>query len=84
MLAAMEKWPEIQKMRAVEQAKELIGADISNKEGRVRLQNAILLNCKSGRRYPFRFLDVSGISERDFYRRKDTFLCTIAKKLHMI
>lgn len=77
-LAAIEDWPETQRMRAVEVAKVHIGQDIENAELRQRLAEGILLNCCSRNEYPFRVLNLPDVSERDFYRRKDRFLLEVA------
>lgn len=83
-LAAVEDWPETQRMRAVEQAKLHIGLDLENEELRQRLPEGILLNCMSHRKYPYTILDSPGISERTFRRRKDKFLADIAEYLGML
>lgn len=83
-LAAIEDWPETQRMRAVELAKLHIGMDIQNEELRQRLTEGIFLNCTSRNEYPFRLLNLPDISERDFYRRKDSFLVEIANFLGML
>ncbi len=83
-LAAIEDWPETQRMRAVENAKLHIGLDLENEELRQRLTEGILLNCESGKEYPFRYLNLPELSERDFYRRKDDFLSKIAEFLKLI
>lgn len=83
-LEAVEHYPETLKMRAVEFAKLRIGLDCNNEEERQRLSNGILLNCESGRNYPFEYLNLPEFSQRDFYRRKDAFLFEIANYLHMI
>ena len=83
-LAAIEDWPETRKMRAVEQAKLHIGLDLENEELRQRLAEGIWLNCKSGRRYPFEYLNLPFMSRRDFYRRRESFLAEIAEFLMII
>lgn len=83
-LAAIEGWPETQKMRAVEQAKLHIGEDIQNEELRQRLAEGIWLNCMSHKRYPYMLLNLPGISEHGFKRRKAAFLSDIAEFLGMI
>lgn len=83
-LAALEAWPETQKMRAVEQAKLHVGVDILNEELRCRLADAIILNCENRHEFPFRYMNLPGISKSDFYRRKDAFLEEIAEQLKMI
>ena len=83
-LQAIEDWPETKKMRAVEMAKLHIGADLQNEELRQRLADGIILNCENRNEYPFRYMNLTGISPTDFYRRKDRFLEEIAKSLKMI
>lgn len=83
-LEAIEHHPETQKMRAVEQALYVIGADVENPEERDALVRAMMLNCASGRKYPFRYLSVGCMSERTFNRRKRQFLFEIAIFLEMI
>lgn len=83
-LAALETWPETQKMRAVEQAKLHVGMDILNEELRCRLADAIILNCENRHEFPFRYMNLPGISKSDFYRRKDAFLEEIAEQLKMV
>ena len=83
-LAAIEDWPETRKMRAVEQAKLHIGEDIQSEELRQRLTEGIWLNCQSHRKYPYAILNLPGISERTFRRRKESFLSEIAKFLAII
>jgi len=78
-LEAIEEQPETKRMRAVEQAQLSIGGDVQSEEVRQRLRQGILLNCKSGRKYPFEILNLSEFSQRDFYRRKDRFLQQIAQ-----
>lgn len=83
-LEAIESYPETLKMRAVEHAKLMIGSDVHNDAARQRLANGIILNCESGRQYPFEYLNLPEFSQRDFYRRKDAFLMEIAKYLRMV
>lgn len=83
-LEAVEHYPETLKMRAVEHAKLRIGLDCAGEEARQRLTNGIVLNCESGRQYPFEYLNLPEFSRMDFYRRKDMFLMDVAKFLRMI
>lgn len=83
-LQAIERWPETKKMRAVEQAKLQIGLDLENEEMRQRLTECVMLNCQSGKRYPYRYLNLPYISERDFYRRREEFLLEIADHLNIL
>jgi hypothetical protein len=71
-------------MRAVEEAKLQVGLDQPTEEARQRLTQGIILNCENGRAYPFEYLNITGISRSDFYRRRDEFLLEIAKYLKMI
>lgn len=71
-------------MRAVEFAKLHIGLDLESEEMRQRLAESVLLNCEDGREYPFKYLNLPDISERDFYRRRDSFLLEIARYLRML
>lgn len=83
-LERLEQCPEVQRLRAVDYAKTGIGRDVMAAECRERLQRAILLNCVSGREYPFERLNVSEFSRRDFYRRKDNFLEDVAKYMGLV
>ncbi len=83
-LEAIEDYPETLRMRAVEYAKLQIGLDCVSEESRQRLTNGIILNCESGRTYPFEYLNLPEFSRMDFYRRKDIFLMDVAKYLQMV
>lgn len=83
-LAAIEDWPETQRMKAVEQARLHIGLDLGSEELRQRLAEGIWLNCMSHKRYPYALLNLPGISEHGFKRRKAVFLSDIAEFLGMI
>jgi hypothetical protein len=83
-LADIETWPETQKMRAVEHAKLMIGEDLAGNDQKQALTKYIMLSCTAGRKYPFRYFDLPGFSQRDFYRRRDDFLLRIAEYLEMI
>lgn len=83
-LTAIEDWPETQRMRAVENAKLHIGLDLENEELRQRLTEGILLNCMSHKQYPYMLLNLPGISEHGFKRRKEKFLIEIADFLDLI
>ena len=82
-MEAIEHWPETRKIRAVEQAKLHIGADLENEELRQRLADGIVLNCENRNEYPLRCLGLDGIQQTDFYRRRDRFLKEIADYLQM-
>lgn len=82
-LLGLEELSETKRMRAVEHAKACIGLELPE-EMRRKLVEALMLNCKSGRRYPYRVLDVDGFSERGFYRERESFLLTIAVYLELL
>lgn len=82
-LIGLEELPETKRMRAVEEAKRGIGLDLPEVM-QAKLVDAIVLNCKSGRRYPYEYLDVEGIGRTDFYQRRTRFLMDIAKYLDLI
>lgn len=82
-LVALEEHPRTRRMHAVAQAKHEIGEDIVSEDLRLRMMCAILTNCESGRKNPFNYLNVPEISRRDFYRRKERFLLSIAEKLKL-
>lgn len=83
-LAAIEDWPETQRMRAVENAKLHIGLDLENEELRQRLTEGIWLNCINRHEYPFRYLNLSGIEKTYFYNQRDEFLFSVASYLGII
>ncbi|MEA4813879.1 MAG: hypothetical protein VB112_03085 [Oscillospiraceae bacterium] len=83
-LAEIEDWPETRKMRAVKQAKLHIGLDLKNDELRQRLTEGIILNCMSRKQYPYAAMNLPGIGERTFKRRKAEFLYDIAENLGMV
>lgn len=83
-LERLERSPDARRVAAVDKAKLLIGNDLQDEELRRKLTNAILLNCESGRNYPFEILGVDGLSRRDFYRRRNRFLQDVAEKFGII
>lgn len=83
-LERLERCPDARRVAAVDKAKLLIGEDLQDKELRRKLTNAILLNCESGRNYPFEILGVDGLSRMDFYRRRNRFLQTVAENFGLI
>lgn len=82
-LLALDESPETKRMRAVEEAKLKIGLDLPD-EMRIKLAEAIMLNCKAGRRYPYEYLNIEGIGRTQFYDRRTEFLTEIAKILKLI
>ena len=83
-LERLERSPDARRVAAVDKAKLLIGNDLQDEELRRKLTNAILLNCESGRNYPFEILGVDGLSRMDFYRRRNRFLQTVAENFGLI
>lgn len=82
-LQDLEDLLETKRMRAVEQAKLQIGLDLPE-EMRIKLVEAMILNCKAGRRYPFECFCLQGIGRSDFYERRMMFLIEIAKYMNLI
>jgi hypothetical protein len=79
-LETLEQTPMVKQMRAIEHASARIGKDLPELL-RDQLRESILLNCQSGRKYPFERLLVTGISRSDFYRVRDSFFVEIAAEL---
>lgn len=79
----LEDLLETKRMRAVEYAAKRVRRDIAEPM-RKKLTTAIFLNCKSGKKYPYKVLDVDGFSERGFYRERDKFLLDIAIFLELV
>ena len=77
-LERLERSPDARRVAAVDKAKLLIGNDIQDEELRRKLTNAILLNCESGRNYPFEILGVDGFGKTNFYKRRLEFLGNVA------
>lgn len=80
----LERSEEVKRMKAVEQATVCIATDVRSDKLRISIRKAILLNCRSGRQYPYERLGELGISRSEFYRRKDEFLRTVAELLGMV
>lgn len=83
-LGDLEANPEYKRMRSVEEAKLRIGCDVESEEVRERLIRGVCLNCESGREYPYEYLNLPEFSRMDFYRRRDSFLRSIAEYLDLI
>ena len=77
-LAAIERWPETQKMLAVEYAIDRCGRDIGSDTIRRQLIYGIMRNCQGKHKYSRNRIIVPGISEATFRRRKEIFLFDIA------
>ena len=76
-LAAIERWPETQKMLAVEYAMDRCGRD--SDAIRRQLIYGIMHNCQGKHKYARNRIVIPGISEATFSRRKERFLHDIAK-----
>jgi hypothetical protein len=72
-LEALENSLDVKFLRAVEQSLAMSGSDVAD-DSRTRLHNALLLNCESGRSYPYELLNIDEFSRRDFYRRRKRFI----------
>lgn len=81
-LETLEQTPMVKQMRAIEHASARIGKDLPELL-RDQLRESILINCQSGRKYPFERLLVTGISRSDFYRMRDKFFEDIAGELKL-
>lgn len=82
-LETLEQTPMVKQMRAIEHASARIGKDLPELL-RDQLRESILINCQSGRKYPFERLLVTGISRSDFYRMRDSFFVEIAAELGLM
>lgn len=82
-LETLEQTPMVKQMRAIEHASARIGKDLPELL-RDQLRESILINCQSGRKYPFERLLVTGISRSDFYRVRDSFFVEIAAELGLM
>lgn len=79
-LESLEHSAGYKQMRAVEHARARIGAGLPEGVGDA-LQDAIMLNCQNGRKYPFERLYIAGISRSDFYRMRERFFRDIAQEV---
>lgn len=84
LLERLSRHPETVRMRAVENAMDLIGDRIRNEELRRDLVKAILLNCDSGRVYPYNEIRLPGISKKAFFAERRRFLWYVAKYSDLI
>ena len=82
-ILGLEDIPETKRMRSVEYAAKRVRRDLPENV-REKLRTAIILNCKSGKKYPYKVLDIDGFSERGFYRERDRFLMDIAVFLELV
>lgn len=82
-LEGLEQTLVYRQMKAVEHARDRIGAGLPELLAD-HLREAIMQNCKSGRKYPFERLYTIGISRRAFYRYREAFLSDIANELGLL
>lgn len=82
-LEDLERLQWVKEMRAVEHARDRIGSSLPD-EMKELLKKAIILNCMSGKAYPFERLYTVGISRRGFYRYREAFFYDIANELGII
>lgn len=82
-LEALERTTVFRQMRAVEHARDRVGAGLPEML-KTLLQEAIMLNCADGRKYPFERLYIVGISRAGFYRYREAFFYDIANELGLI
>ena len=68
----------------IEDAKKRIGSDLPECDLKQRLIDAIMLNCRSGRKFPYACFDLTGIEKTNFYDRRGDFLMDIARYLEML
>lgn len=82
-LEGLESTLAFKQMRAVEHARDRIGAGLPELMGDY-LRAAIIQNCMDGRTYPFERLFTVGISRMGFYRCREAFLYDIANELGLL
>lgn len=82
-LEALERTTVFKQMKAVEHARDRVGAGLPEML-KTLLQEAIMLNCADGRKYPFERLYIVGISRAGFYRYREAFFYDIASELGML
>ena len=81
-LARLEQGHLARVVRAVDAAKNEIGADILDERAALALRKAIWMSCLSGFTYSYEvFAEMLPICRRDFYKRKNRFLARIIDKL---
>lgn len=79
-LEGLERTLVFRQMRAVEHARDRVGAGLPEMLADL-LREAIMLNCSDGRKYPFERLYIVGISRAGFYRYREAFFYDIANEL---
>lgn len=64
---------------AIRYALETAAAELTG-EPKQKLKYALLLNCESGKDWPFEYLNLPGVSRSDFYRRRERFLTEVDRR----
>ena len=82
-LEGLEKTLAYKQMKAVEHARDRVGAGLQNDQ-RELLRKAIMLNCSDGRKFPFERLYTIGVSRMSFYRYREAFFWDIATELGIL
>lgn len=82
-LEGLERTLSYRQMKAVEHARDRIGAGLPEMLADY-LREAIILNCINGRRYQFERLYTIGVSRASFYRCREAFFWDIASELGLI
>lgn len=82
-LEGLESSPMVRQLRAVEHAKSKIGRGMPEML-QDALQEAIMTNCQSGRKYPYERLYVVGVCRKNFFKERDQFLQNIAEELGLL
>ncbi|MCM1115620.1 MAG: hypothetical protein NC397_09010 [Clostridium sp.] len=78
-LEALNNSKDAKNMKSVQQALRSIGSDIESEELRNQLQQALMLNIKDRKNFPYCKLCIPGICKRQFYEYKAEFIYTVAK-----
>ena len=82
-LEGLEKTLAFKQMKAVEHARDRVGAGLPE-QLRDLLRKAIMLNCTDGRKYPYEHLYTIGVSRRSFYLYREAFFWDIATELGIL
>lgn len=82
-LEALERHPNALAIRAVEQARLLIGDDIKDYKIRCRLADCIWESCIKGRKFIFEYKNLP-MGRTNFYKHRQKFIYDIAKYLSLI
>lgn len=80
-VAALWDSPMGQAVLAVDQAMFVVTKDIVDAELRQRVISALILNMGNGRKHPFEYFNITGISRDSFYRRKRRAFYVVAVHL---